>query len=265
MNTMRKPHRWTLGAFLTAFGLLILFADIIFGQLNLASIGLASFLIGLLTLSLSTEETAIPNLVNAYALSSIGNTERLLREFVTDSRAVYLKVVDRNDIPMIFVPMTDYEHESPHTVPTDDQLLVVNPKDPKKMGLLVEAPGASLLRLMEKEAGLEFFDVGIEEVFDVLRTCMVATVELVSDVRGSFTETGLKLKIREGPLEEVYRSVVRTVPTTASKLGCPICSAAICAIAMSVNSEMALESAVHDSGFHEVTLSSIRGEHDEVR
>jgi hypothetical protein len=254
VSMMKMPRRWPIGVCLVGFGVVTLLASIIFGQTNLAGMGLASLLIGLLVLYLPSQSTVAPELVGACALSSFTNLERFLREMSPLSKAIYLKVNDRLDVPQVYLPMSD----NSVTLPPVGQGLtsfIVSEQDRDRTGLVFEAPGGSLLVLMEKEAATNFYDVDRGDILDILRASMVESVEAVDEIKGAFTDRGLRLKIKEGVLLGMYQSITRSALDTASRIGCPICSAAICAIVKSEKKHARVENAGHELGYHDLTLT----------
>jgi hypothetical protein len=253
-----------LGVSLVAFGVLIAVASAVVGAASLTGLGLASFLIGLLLVYLHSRPSFAPELVEASLLSSLGNVERILRELGPRTKAIYLKTVDRLDVPMVFLPME--ENPAPPAglnLSGEDRLLVID-SDSHRTGLLLEAPGASLLALMEKELGLNFIDLGNEDFLNAIRLGMVESLEVAADVKGAVTQDGVKLRIRDGPLRNMSRSILKLAPNVASRLGCPICSVAICAAVKAIKKDLILEETVHQSGVHSVTLRFSGGSTDEA-
>jgi hypothetical protein len=230
-------------------------ASITAGVVNLSGLGLASFLIGLLVLYLPSSSAVAPELIEASLLSSIGNLERVLHELGPDTKAIYLAVRDRLDVPMILLPLSDNPTPYLELASQDaDRFLLLDAEDPHKTGLVLEAPGASMLALMEKEARIDFFDIRRDELLDALRSGMVDSLEIAADVRGTITEEPAKLRIKDGPLGGLARSVARSAPTVSSRLGCPICSAAVCATVKSTKRGIVLEEAKHEAGYHSLSL-----------
>jgi len=244
-----------LGVSFVAFGVLTVLASVIAGIAPLAGLGLASFLIGLLLVYLPSQPSVAPELVEASVISSLTNTERALRELAPETKALYLNVRDRLDVPMVLLPVSD--NPSPPSeigLSDEDRFLLVDSEDPHRSGLLFEAPGSSLLALMEKESGVDFFDLAREDLMDALRSGMVESLEVATDLKGELTESGMKLRIKDGALAGLSRSIARSAPNVSSRLGCPICSAAICAAVKTLKRQMILEEAAHQSGYHVVTL-----------
>ena len=254
-----------LGVSLVAFGVLIAVASAVVGAASLSGLGLASFLIGLLLVYLHSRPSFGPELVEASLLSSLANLERILRELGPRTKAIYLKTIDRLDVPMVFLPLED--NPAPPSgldLSGEDRLLVIDSDDSHRTGLLLEAPGASLLALMEKELDLNFIDLGNEDFLNAIRSGMVEALEVAADVKGAFTQDGVSFRIRDGPLRNMSRSIARLVPSVASRLGCPICSVAICAAVKSIKRDLILEGATHQAGIHSVTLRFSGGSTDET-
>ena len=257
--TAKTGRRWLLGAAIVGFGLLTLLASIIFGAPSLAGIGLAAFLIGLLTLYLPSQPSVTPELVEAYALPSMENVERFLRELATDSKATYLTLKDRSDPLKVFIPVDDNPASYPPEQENPDQLIALNSNDPHRTGLFLDAPGASLLTLMEKESGVDFFDVGREKLEDALRTGLVESLEVAADIKCSYTNNQMTLRIRDGDVK-IGRTITHTLPKTTARLGCPTCSAAICAAVKATKRNVVVENVSHEGRYHDLTLTFTGGE-----
>ena len=251
-----KVGHGVLGAAIVGFGLLTLLASIIFGAPSLAGIGLAAFLIGLLTLYLPTQPSVTLALVDAYALPSMENMERFLRELASDSKATYLTIKDRSDPLKIFIPVDDNPASYPPEQQDPEQLIALNSTDPHRTGLFLDPPGASLLTLMEKESGLDFFDLGREKLEDALRTGLVESLEVAADVKISYKNNQMRLRIREGDAK-IGRTITQTLPKTTARLGCPTCSAAICATAKATKRNLVVENITHDEKYHDLTLTLV--------
>jgi len=247
-----------LGTSLVAFGMFLALSSALVGVINLSGLGLASFLIGLLLVYLNSGPSFAPELVEASALSSLANVERVLHELGPETKAVYLKIHDRLDVPMVFVPLEENPAPPSELTFADEGRFLIIDSDARKTGLLFEAPGASLLALMEKESGVNFIDLTQEGFSDQLRSDMVESLEVAADVKVSLTPEHVKLRIRDGALRGLAQSVARLAPNVASRLGCPICSAAICATVKAVKRDMILEEAAHQPGSHTVNLSFAR-------
>ena len=255
----RTGGHGVLGAAVVGFGILTMLASIIFGAPSLAGIGLAAFLIGLLILYLPSQPSVTPELVAAYALPSLENVERFLRELASDSKATYLRVKDRSDPLRVFIPVDDNPASYPPEQVDYEQLIAVDSSDPHRTGLFLDAPGATLLTLMEKESGVDFFDVTRENLEGTLRTALVESLEVVADVKCNFLDSGMNVRIREGDVK-LGEAVVKSVPKTASRLGCPTCSAAICAIVKAMKRNVVVENASHEGKEHGLSLTFVEGE-----
>ena len=250
----------TLGVCFATFGVLTAVASMFTGIGNLVGVGLASFLIGVLLFHLRSRPSFAPELVEALTLSSLGNIERVLRELGPDTKALYTKTRERLDVPMVFLPAEDNPARAAELIVSDrDRLLFVDRDDLHRTGLLFEPPGGSLLALMEKEAGVNFFDLDSACYLDPLKSSMTESLE-VAVVKTAATKEGLKLRIEDGALGELSESMSRSAPHMVSRLGCPICSAAICAVVKVFKTDMTLEEATHHARSHTVSLRFVGGE-----
>jgi len=252
---MMLTGRWILGAFLMTFGVLTIFAGAFFALGSIGGIGLAAFMIGLLLTYLSSQTAVSTELLKAYGISSAANLERFLREFAPEGKATYLGIKDRLDPLMVLLPLTENSSPNPDEFRNDDRVFILDSEQRGRAGILLEAPGIPLLTLLEKESGVNFFEVGREELLETLRSGMVDSLNAVADLKGSFIEKGLKLEMRDESLEDLSVSFNRIAPITAAQLGCPICSTAICAFVKSARKDVRLEEVIHESGRHLLTLS----------
>jgi len=251
----RKDVRRILGLSFVVFGVVVILVSVVSAATSLGGLGLASFLIGMLLVYLPSQSTSFSETVKGYVLSSLINVERSICELASNTKAVYLTVHDRLEKPMVLLPMSEsYSDTSKNGIQAEGGLLLLDPSDAHKTGLLLEAPGASLLELLENESGVDFFDVDRADLIDSLRSGMVNSLELVNDLKGMIAKHELTFVIKDGPLTDLTSSVLRSAPTLSSRLGCLICSAAICAAIKSYKCAMTVENATHKAGLHHVTL-----------
>ncbi len=240
-----------LGAFCVTLGIVMLIASVLFGAAALSGIGLAPFIIGLLLLYLPSKPLEAPRLLQGVVMSSVANVERALRDLAPDTKAIYLKIQDRADTPMVLLSL----HDTPVSEADKlDRFLLVSQNDGGESGLLLEAPGASLLKLMERESGIDYFDTDRESLVESLKSGMVETLEVLGNVQGDFTDEGLRLLMKDGALGKFANSLASSAPIMTSRLGCPICSLAICAAAKSLKTNMILDGTSHQGGLHTLTL-----------
>jgi hypothetical protein len=245
-----------LGISLVAFGVLTMLAGALTATTNLAGLGLASFLIGLLVVYLPSQAALPPELVEASLLSPLAGLERVLRELSPNTKAVYLRTEDRLQVPLVFLPLDGKHGEISSVAAVDyDRFMVMDAKDPSRNGLLLEAPGASLLTYMEKEAGVDFFDLTGQDLIGTLRSCMVDSLEVAADLKGEVAPNGVRFRIKDGVLGHMSDAVVKSAGNVSSRLGCPICSAGICAAVKVLKRELEVERAVHEAGYHNVSLT----------
>jgi hypothetical protein len=245
-----------LGISLVAFGVMTMLAGAATGTLNLAGLGLASFLIGLLVVYLPSQAALPPELVEASLISPLADLERVLRELSPNTKAVYLGMQDRLQTPLVFLPLAD-KHGAVSSLPSSDydRFMVMDAKDSSRNGLLLEAPGASLLSYMEREAGVDFFDLSGQDLIGTLRSCMVDSLEVAAELKGEVAPDGVRFRIKDGVLGRMSQSVVKSAGNVSSRLGCPICSAGICAAVKVLKREVEVDKATHEAGYHSVNLT----------
>ena len=197
-----------------------------------AGLGLSSFLMGLLLMYVPTERTVSPQLVSAFCLSSLANLNSLLEELGVDSKAVYLPTKEEGHQPRAFLPLVRNPDSSHIFLKSLENrgLFIVDSQDPDQTGLLLTPPGHSLATLMEQESGIDFYDVGLDKLEDVLRAGLVEALEIVKDIRVIFANESVRVEV--GPLvsEELYDMQSKVASSLCSQVGCPLSSAVICAV-----------------------------------
>ena len=225
------PYR-RLGIAFLIFGLGLSTVSFLIQASLFASLGLASFLIGLLLIYIPTERTVSPQLVSASCLSSLVNLNSLLEELGVDSKAVYLPTRKEVHQPCAFLPLVrNLDSSSAFLKRLDeDGLFVVNSQDPHQSGLALVPPGSSLVTLIERESGIDFYNERLDEIENALRTGLVEALEIAEDVRVMFMNESVLVEV--GPLisEELCGMQSKVAHSLCSQVGCPLCSAVICAV-----------------------------------
>jgi len=193
---------------------------------------LASFLIGLLLIYVPTERTVSPQLVSASCLSSLVNLNSLLEELGVGSKAIYLPAKKETHQPCAFLPLVqnlDLSSVFPKRL-DGSGLFIVNAQNPHQSGLALVPPGSSLATLIERESGIDFYNVRLDELENALRTGLVEALEIAEDVRVMFVDESVRAEV--GPLisEELCGMQSKVAHSLCSQVGCPLCSAIICAV-----------------------------------
>ena len=117
---------------------------------------------------------------------------------------------------------------------------------------------------MEKESGIDFFNLEIDDFVDALRSGMVESLEVAAGLKGTITDNLAKFRIEDGALASFFRSMAQSAPNVSSRLGCPICSTTICAAVKATRRDVILEEAAHGSGYHSLSFRFAGGTTDET-
>jgi len=232
MKTQPSTSHTRLGIGFALFGLCLSTVSFLIQANLFAGIGLASFLTGLLLIYVPTEKTVSPQLISASCLSSLVNLNSLLEELGVDSKAVYLPTKEESHQPHAFLPLIQNPDSFSMFLKNleNSGLLVVNGQDPHRSGLHLVPPGSSLATLMEQESGIDFYNVRLDRLEDTLRTGLVDSLEIAEDIRIMFMNGSIRVEV--GPLisEEFCETQSKVAQSLCSQLGCPLCSAVICAV-----------------------------------
>jgi len=224
-------YRW-LGIAFVLFGLSLSTVSFLVQATPFTGLGLSSFLIGLLLMYVPTERPVSPQLVSAFCASSLLNLNMLLEELGIDSRAVYLPKKEESHQPHAFLPLIRNSDSVSMFLKSFENsgLFVVRGQNPHQSGLLLIPPGNSLATLIEQESGIDFSNVRLDEIEDTLRTGLVEALEIAEDVRVIFINGTVRVEV--GPLisEEFCYMQSKVARSLCSQVGCPLCSAVICAV-----------------------------------
>jgi len=225
------PYR-RLGIAFVSFGLSLTTVSFLIQAAVFAGLGLASFLIGLLLIYIPVERVVSPKLVSALCISSLVNLNSLLEELGVDSKAIYLPTKEGTHQPRAFLPLIRNPDASLILAKRfeADGLLTVDTSDPHRSGIVLVPPGSSLLSFIEEESGIDLYNVSLDELGNVLRTGLAEAVEIAEDVRVISTDGSVRVEVGPLMLEELCQMQSKVAPSLCSQVGCPLCSAVICAI-----------------------------------
>jgi len=92
-------------------------------------------------------------------------------------------------------------------------------------GLLLLPMGLSLLERFEKELGVDFSRVEIEEIPELLRLVLTKKLEIVEGMKVGLGNPSLSVALHNSIFFDFCTSIRDRCPTICEKVGCPVCSA----------------------------------------
>jgi hypothetical protein len=223
----------TLAGVLLATGVLLLVFAMLFEMQVAAFIGLGLTFWGALFALTRSGKYVESRLLDATARSSYSTLERMINDLKYSGRAYYLpsypKDVTLPDYlknlrePVVFIS------ESTDGKPSVEELAQGKFLSAKTQGVFIAAPGAGLLTQLERQLHIDFSQIHLQELSEVLPKCLTDIVNLAKSAEMNLTETGVTFKATGILFESLYRADPPL--KSVQLLGCPLVSAMACAVA----------------------------------
>ncbi len=218
-----------------AVGIFLLVCSMLFGLQVAAFIGLGLTFWGALFALARSGKYVESSLLDATAKSAYSTIDRMINDlnFIGQGYYIpaYLKGVHHSGYlknqkePVVFIS------ENFDGKPSVDDLAAGRFLCEKTHGAFINSPGFDLMAQIEKQLQLDFSKFPIEELTEILPSCLTETFNLAKSAEMSVVENGVSFKAT-GIL---YRSLYRAEPPlkSVSILGCPVVSAVACVLAKS--------------------------------
>ncbi|MBT0159194.1 hypothetical protein G4O51_04335 [Candidatus Bathyarchaeota archaeon A05DMB-2] len=222
--------------------------------LPLMFIGLALVFWGSLLLYVRPNRYIRQDLLDASILSSIEALKQLIAGFEYVGQAVYLPPKFFNDLNIrIFIS----KKEVPPSVvkapikAIDAPTVFTGNND----GLFITPPGASLTRLFGDELGKDFDHISLNYLMEHLPKVLVDRLELTKNCDLTYEYESHIVIVRMKKVR-YYNLCVRTSCESkiCSTIGCPACSALICALTITTGKPVTLVSNIYNSKERSVSL-----------
>jgi hypothetical protein len=222
--TMRKSHPASqlAGYLLLGIGLVALTASVLFASTILTFIGLGLAFWGMLAFFVQPQNYVKSDLMTATAQSSLTTIDHMLLGMGYREKGVYIPA--GKDKVVVFVPTEPFS-KLPESSAVEGQTFLQDPH-----GMLVIPPGLALANLIEKKLGFTLKNSGVEAVVSALPKVLVEDLEIVHDVEIEVKDDRIGFKL----IGSIYADFCKEVRETSRRcgLGCPICSALACILAI---------------------------------
>lgn len=165
-------------------------------------------------------------LLNVCADPNSSNTERILTQFGSEEKGIYLPPNRINDIEssLVFIPATPTTPlPQPGEVPEQS---LYNQKDE----LFVTPPGLSLCRFFEQELNISFVKTDLSYLQKTLPTLLVNRLEIAEKVEIQVNENLVHAQIT-GSLFNSICEKTKALPRAHQAVGCLLASAIACSLA----------------------------------
>jgi hypothetical protein len=218
-----RPVSQLVGYLLLGIGLVTLVASILLSSTLLAFIGLGLAFWGTLAFFVQPQKYVKSDLMDATALSSLKTIDKMLTGMGYREKGVYLPGGEEKAV--VFVPFEPFSMIPKEISPVGAETFIQDPR-----GMLVVPPGLSLASLIEKKLGFSLKNCGVETVLQALPKVLVEDLEIVRDIETELKGDRVNFKL----VDSIYADFCREMRDTSRRcgLGCPMCSALACILAM---------------------------------
>jgi hypothetical protein len=218
-----------------AVGILLLAYSMLFGLQIAAFIGLGLTFWGAIFALARNGKYVESSLLDATAKSAYSTIDRIINDLKFNGQGYYIPAYPKDvNLPEYLKNLKEsvvFISENFGGKPSADDLAARRFLSEKTHGAFVTSPGSELMAQIEKQLQLDFSKIPIEELTEILPSCLTETFNLAKSVEMSVVENGVSFKAT-GIL---YQSLYRAEPPlkSVSILGCPVVSAVACVLAKS--------------------------------
>ena len=205
-------------------GVASMISSLFYSSTILALIGLGLTFWGVVLLYTRPHPYVRSDLMDSTALSSFRTIDRVMTGLGYREKGVYIPVGNPEKV-IVLVPS-----EPLTRIPKPQEILertfLENPK-----GVIITPPGLSLAALIEKELAADFEKLTLHDLSKRLARPLVENLEVAQDFDMNVNGEHVEVKM----VDSIYTnfcSQLRRTTKYASSLGCPICSAIACILAM---------------------------------
>jgi hypothetical protein len=227
----QKSASTLVGYFLLGIGLLALIVSILVSSTIFAFIGLGLTFWGVLSFFVQPKNYMQSGLMSATAISSLETIDKMIVGMGYREKGVYLRT-DGPEKVVVFVPSQPFSR-----IPSSPNLGGTFINDPE--GLLLPPPGLALSSLIEKKLGFDLRDCGVEPLVQALPKVLVEDLEIARDVEIELKGNHVRFKL----VDSIYADFCTDVRESNRRcgLGCPICSALACILAVATGKPVLYE------------------------
>ena len=213
-----------------ALGLVI---SIVYASTILGLIGLGLAFWGALLLFIRPSQYVRSDLMDSTALSSLQTIDRVMLSLGYMEKGMYIPG-GNPDRAIVFIPAEPFSR-IPNASEIEGQTFVKEPK-----GLAMVPPGLSLAELIEKELGVPLKNCSLQDLRLRLPKLLIEDMEMVRDFDMQVDGDMVRFKF----VESIYSGFcgkLRGSTKVSCSMGCPICSAMACLLAIETGRPVSFE------------------------
>ncbi|MCW3995062.1 MAG: hypothetical protein NWE98_02790 [Candidatus Bathyarchaeota archaeon] len=231
--TRVKNNSLKIAAVFLSVGVVLLAYAILFEMQIAAFVGLGLTFWGAVFSLARSRKHVDSSLLDGTAKSSYSTIDRMINDLKYNGRGYFIPAYPRDVFlpeylqnlrePVVFIS------ESFDGKPSIEELAEGKFLSAKANGVFITSPGAGILSQMEKQVQLDFSKIDLQELAQIVPSCLTGTFNLVRNA--DMTILGDEVGFRA--VGNLYESLYRSAPPLKSVnlLGCPVVSAVASAVA----------------------------------
>jgi hypothetical protein len=249
---------------LLSVGSLSLVSAVVANSQILAFIGLGLAFWGALFFLITPLRYVEGSLLSSTAISSYQTINRIVRDLKVTDYAYYVPPFPKNTfLPdhlrglkemVVFVPEGEYVEAPSIEEMANSRFLLEKPK-----GILIIPPGGGLLNKIENDFQTDFNNMDLTKLCEILPRYILENLGLAEEMEMNFQEGVVNVRVRGSLYKGLYSD--ETNFKSLGLFGCPIISAAACALAKASGKFVSIKNLrLYPSGEIEAQCSIIRGQ-----
>ena len=234
VQSWRMRQQSTISGYaLVAAGALSLAISVYSSSTILAFIGLGLTFWGALLLFARPHTYVRSDLMDSTALSSLRTIDRVMTSLGYLEKGIYIPG-GNPERAVVFVPSEPFAR-IPKAKEIEGQLFINDPK-----GIAMVPPGLALANLIEKELGLDLKECSLETLSQQLPKLLIEDLEMAKDFEMHVEGDEVRFKMDESIYSDFCHNLKDSTRVCAG-LGCPICSAMACILAIATGKPVSFE------------------------
>jgi len=229
----RRQPSTIAGYTMVATGIVSLAFSVYSSSTILAFIGLGLTFWGALLLFVRPQAYVRSDVMDSTALSSLKTIDRVMTSLGYVEKGVYIPA-GNPERAVVFVPSEPFTR-IPKAREIEDQTFIRNPK-----GIAMIPPGLALATMIEKHLGVNFSKCSLETLRERLPKLLVEDLEMMQDFDMQVDGNLVCFKFVES-IYSGFCNQLRGSTRVTCALGCPICSAMACMLAIASGKPVSFE------------------------
>lgn len=227
-----------IGFVLLSFGIAGILLSVFYESTVLAFIGLTLIFWGCLFVLVLPAKYIKNEIMDYLSVSSMYAIDQIIRDSDFRGKAIYIPVLRGSYLPHFIGLENEFVYIPRRNVKIEKAIEGAFIKRTKELRLI--PPGLGLADLAEKKLGLNFSNLNLDSLIEILPTVMTHDLEMAEDVEISLEGSEVRTKIRKPVCENLCRELSKA-QYLCPHVGCPLCSAIACILTRVTNKPVMIE------------------------